>query len=131
MAFKLTKEQRKQLDHFQSALAAERRRIQEKFDDLMESIRADIRTANARSADYNALVKQAQAFVTEIAEDHRDAYDEKSERWQEGDAGQAALAFVEAWENVDLDEIEPIQILMPDPPSFGEAALKDLPEEAE
>ena len=51
--------------------------------------------------------------------------------WKEGDNGQAASAFVEAWENVSLDAIDEIEIVIPDAPEFKGDDLDDLPEGAE
>ena len=45
---------------------------------------------------------EAESFRQEIADDLRSYYDDKSERWQEGDTGEQYAEWVEAWEEADF-----------------------------
>lgn len=60
-------------------------------------------------AAYNAVVSGAASVAQSLAEDLRETWDEKSERWQDGDAGQEALEEVERWEELydALNGVEP------------------------
>lgn len=81
---------------------------------------------------YNEIVAEARGFAEDIANAATEEYDNKSEKWQEGERGQAASEWKDAWENNELDEIEvekPEEITMDDP-DHG-AKLEQLPEEAE
>lgn len=53
---------------------------------------------------YNGEVYDANAFRENIAGEIQDYISEKSEKWQEGDKGQAFLCWQEAWE-VDFPTI--------------------------
>jgi len=55
---------------------------------------------------YNEKVGLLKGVYEEIGSEARDYYDERSEKWQEGDAGATYLEWVEALENPDLDEID-------------------------
>lgn len=44
-------------------------------------------------------LEAAKATIEEIRDDLQSAFDEKSERWQEGEAGEAAHAEIETLEN--------------------------------
>jgi hypothetical protein len=54
---------------------------------------------------YVDRLAEAKEFRDEMVQKWQDEIAEKSERWQEGDAGSAATEFVDAWENLDLDEL--------------------------
>jgi hypothetical protein len=106
MAFKLTKDEAARKTHIMEALA---------------EARAEIEAAGDR---YNEVLEQARAFAQEVAEDRRADWDLKSERWQEGDKGQAADAWISEWENFDSEEAA-------EPDMDGAADLDNLPDCAE
>jgi hypothetical protein len=132
MAFKITKIEAKALAEHRIELARLRERIEDEFRALSAELREIALPLNGLISEYNAALDRTKGFIDGVAEEHRDAYDEKSDRWQEGDRGQAALAFVEEWENVYLSEIEEVEIVAPDEPEFGSVdTLDSLPEEAD
>jgi hypothetical protein len=92
--------------------------------------KADAEVARAADA-YNSMLREAEAFAQDIAETARDAFDEKSERWQESSRGQAALSFTEEWENVNLEEVDDEGTIRPDQPISGHGCLARVPVEAE
>jgi hypothetical protein len=64
----------------------------------------------------NEAIQEAEEFRVEIAGAQEEYYDERSERWQEGDAGQAYQAWKQDWE-MELSEVEmeqPDDLEMPD-----------------
>lgn len=130
MAFRLSKAQRTELANYQRALRHEREQIATEFARAMDTIREAIGDLNESCiAVHNETVEKASAFVESVAEEFRDQYDERSERWQESEAGQAALAFVEEWENADVETVESVRFATPDNPFFNESL--NLPEESE
>ena len=64
----------------------------------------------------NETITAADEFRSEIESEQEEYYDERSERWQEGDAGQAYQAWKEDW-GTELSEVEmekPDDLEMPD-----------------
>ena len=67
--------------------------------------------------EYNAVLAEAKAFAEGIAADAQSHYDDKSEKWQYGDRGQAYQAWVGEWENVNLDDLDvelPAEVELPE-----------------
>ena len=60
----------------------------------------------ARITEYNEVAVAVEEFRAEIADRLRSEYDDKSEKWQEGDAGQDADALICEWEEFSIDEID-------------------------
>lgn len=55
---------------------------------------------------YNICVEQVNAFTEQVGARLRDDFDEKSEKWQESDAGDAANVFIECWEEFEASEVD-------------------------
>jgi hypothetical protein len=80
--------------------------------------------------EYNGVLGDAVTFRDEIAQKMEDYYEERSEKWQDGDAGQAYTNWMEAWTEVELEELE--QVELPDQPEMPHADLiDDLPNQPE
>ena len=78
---------------------------------------------------YKAAVEEAKAFAERIAEEMTNYFDDRSEKWQDGDAGGEYQSWKDEWENADLDSVEEIvkpDINMPDGPDGD--TLTSLPE---
>ena len=117
MQFKLT-----------NAEIAERDKLKEWLVDAREELKSVISLANkaihdaassvATAADeYNGLLANASEFRDEIVSRMRDAFDEKSDKWQESDKGQEIDTLITSIEDIDLsdiDIIEPDDIEEPD-----------------
>ena len=52
---------------------------------------------------YNVAVSDAQEFAQEVASDIDDYIRDKSEKWQEGERGQAYIAWRDAWQQWSLE----------------------------
>lgn len=132
MAFKLTKQQIARLELFEADLTRLRGLITAEYVALETSMKQLAALYNTHVQAYNQQVKTFERFADDIAQDHREDYDERSESWQAGDAGLAAEDFVATWESVAIDEIDEVELLMPDAPDFRKlaTALKDLPHES-
>lgn len=83
----------------------------------------------ARDA-YNAEIQDANSWRSELAQEVQDYIDDKSDKWQEGDKGQAVSAFKDAL-GEDLPEVE---LEQPEELRFDHEATADvieqMPEEA-
>ncbi|MDR3572299.1 MAG: hypothetical protein P4L50_00420 [Anaerolineaceae bacterium] len=84
----------------------------------------------ARVGRYNELVQDANAFMAGVHDEQESFYADRSEAWQEGDAGQNYQCWADEWSN-EMDEVEDLEL--PDPieePEFIAAdALRDLAEQ--
>ena len=78
----------------------------------------------------NQAVAEANEFRDDICTQQQDYYDERSEKWQEGDAGSSYSSWMEEWDS-ELEEVrmEPPEEL--EVPDCSEALdqLEQLPEE--
>ena len=54
----------------------------------------------------NAKIFDANTFTKEIHDEQQSFFDEKSEKWQEGDAGSTYTDWMNTWEVSDLEEVE-------------------------
>jgi hypothetical protein len=130
MPFKLTKDQITE----RAALAADLRR---QGDALAAAIVA-FNTAfgpvaellTGAAAAYNQSLGSARNFAYAIAEEARGEFDDKSERWQEGDKGTEADAWIQQWEDASLDDVdfEPPEPMEEIDPSAHAVTLEDLPD---
>jgi hypothetical protein len=105
---------------------------------LLEKAVADLDAAVAAATpaiasavvDYNAAREAAEAFVGEIAQEATEYHGERSEKWQESDAGQAYKSFADEWEGAYFEELE---IELPEdlevPELDAADILEGLPEE--
>lgn len=132
MAFKLSK-----------AEIASRDRLAKAVEEKADALRAEIDGYNVAVAEawekvadaelaYKAALGDVRSFVEKVHADRQAEYDEKSERWQEGERGEAAAAWLAEWEQPDLDDVE-----LEEPEPVGEPdlehadVLSGLPEGAE
>lgn len=57
-------------------------------------------------AKFKAKVVEAQAFCQEVKDDIEAYITDRSDRWQEGERGQAYSEWRDAWENVEFGDVE-------------------------
>ncbi len=128
---KLTKEQ-----------AATRARYAEAFNDAQSTLAEQITAYNTAIAEQYALLNEAantfnearQTFINgleELAAELQLAFDEKTERWQESDAGTSAQEWIERYSSAD-GELEDYYHTAPDDAERDEQSPDDIaPEESE
>jgi hypothetical protein len=133
MLFKLGKEQIAQRDAIAVKIQEQREAVDTAvvaFNDAMTVARNELQAALDI---YNEALTEAKAFAEDVAQNWENDFEEKSERWQEGEKGEAVREMIEAWQSVDLDEAA---IDMPDAEvSFDDVEMHDevlsnLPTEA-
>ncbi len=73
------------------------------FNEVVAPLSAAVEAA---SEAYNETLDASREFVGNFSESARSEFDERSERWQEGDTGKAADVFIKAWEDVDLEDVD-------------------------
>lgn len=128
---KVTKQEQKEHAQLKEALSTHSKRVALEFDALLTTLTESTKSVNAAIKARNEVAKRVVAFAEQVAERLRDEFDEKSERWQESDAGQEALSLVEQWENINVDEIEEVKIVTPELEGDASADFDDLPFEPE
>ena len=122
MAFKLSKQQLAERD----ALAVD---IREKTKTLNAAIAAFTQAIEPLSRavveaqdDYNAILEKARALVSGVTEAAHDAFDARSERWQESNPGISVRSWIEQWElsldDIDLEVPEPLTEVDPEEHAF-------------
>jgi len=117
---KLTKSQRAELAEHQKMLRSDRELIHAQFLNLLEHIDVRLNFVNRAIKDHNQRLGKARTFVASVAGELRDEFEAHSEKWQESEAGQAAQAMLDEWEDADLDDVAPVTVLAPDHPHFEE-----------
>lgn len=126
MAFKLSKADSKLKDEHAQHLrdAKEKITIQEN----MMTVAVD--ALNRAIKDYNGVLADVKTFVDEHAEVWQAEHDDKSEKWQESEKGEAATTLIGEWEGFDADDLDEVEV--PDVPESEHAdALDALPSESE
>lgn len=126
---RISKQQARALAEHSAALARSRSDVSAEWEWFVANIGIAEAALGRAIRRHNDAVAAARQFVAAVAEDLRDQYDGKSEKWQESEAGQAADAMVTEWEDAALEDVAPVRVLLPDPPHFEEGL--NLPEESD
>lgn len=132
MALKLSVADAQELDRKVQAVKELKDKIEDeiavanaKIAEIVEEVNISVRSLGMATADL-------EKFIQSQAEDWRAEYDEKSEKWQEGDKGSAADSFIADWENTSLPTYD--DLTLPDLELEEELdldAVENLPREVE
>lgn len=106
---KLSKDQQKKIDALRERWTSARNDLDNEQGDANEKIAEIEHKLNEKIADLNALVEEANSLREEIESDAQSYYDEKSEKWQEGDRGSAYNDWISSWQN-EIEEIEEVSL---------------------
>lgn len=131
---KLSKAQQRQQAEHAAQLAARAADVGAELRRLLGSLPELARPVNAAIERWNAAALAANAFAAEVADQLDGDINEKSERWQEGDAGQAAQALRDEWQEFDAPKLGEIWLLEPeldDDPNEAAKELAELPQESD
>lgn len=134
MSFKLTKAESEKKSILESALSDARDEITKKYEEINVKIAALNAELDEAHVSYNNIVSDAYDFVLGIADSRGDEFDDKSERWQESDKGDAASSWINEYKDA-CDELEGAEfelIKLAELPDLEEYdTLLGLPEEME
>jgi hypothetical protein len=114
----------KHIESLAGDLRASASSLQEQHSDLLEAVRE----FNALVTKHNEKVQETTTFLEELKGDMEGYFEERSEKWQEGDAGQDYQAWIDAvGEAIDgLEQVEEVD--EPEEPVVdGLDALDELP----
>lgn len=130
MSIKVTKQEQKEHAALAAALQEHSERVEQEFASLLVVLGAVTASLNYAIKARNEVAKKAAAFAEGVHDRLSDEWDEKSERWQEGDAGQEAQSLIEEWDSVTVDEIQEVEIVKPElEGDIGWEEFRDLPHE--
>lgn len=91
---------------------------------LAAKLEAAATQVQAAIESYNAVLDEVRTFQEEVTNEAQGYFDDRSEKWQEGEKGEAYQAWVDEWYAADAEDIEV--------PEFGHAdALRELPDQPE
>ena len=135
MSFKLTKQELGLRNALVEKLLAAHRDLDsaiQEFNTAMETAKAPLKKA---LEDYNAVMSDVREFAADVANQADSDITEKSEKWQEGEKGQAAIGFRDAWQELaDMHDGQlgdlPEELEELDETSEHADALADAPEDA-
>jgi hypothetical protein len=98
-------------------------RLQALFDDLPDAVEK----VNDLIGDINGAIEDATGIVQEIADEAQSDFEERSERWQQGDAGSEYQGWVEQLTELigNMEQLDAFEA--PEPPEW---VNEDLPEQA-
>lgn len=108
MAFKFTKEDLARRDEYVTNLRAEWRRVDkavEAYNAAMSENKAELEKLIGH---YNNELGEASGWMEDVCSRLSAEYDEKSEKWQESERGEAVRSWIDELEGLDLEwEVSP------------------------
>lgn len=105
MAFKLTKSDLQRRGDLAGEMNALRDALNEKIDELRGKIEGEVEDIKTARDELNEKIQEANEWQRDVASEHRSNFEEKSERWQQGDRGQAVEEWIGELE-AELDEAD-------------------------
>lgn len=73
------------------------------YNDGLTKLRDELRS---KAEEYNTTLVEVRGWTEDIFSQADSDYDDKSDKWRDSDAGEAAQQWKSEWENLGLDEIE-------------------------
>lgn len=91
----------------------------DRLEDLQKTYNAQLPVLKAAIEEYNTTIKEAyeklkeevdlyneqlsevNSFIADVREELQNTFDERSDKWQESDAGSDFQNWIDSWENVD------------------------------
>ena len=127
--FRLTREELARRDEITNRAGAAAAALASAVETFNEKVAAAFEELKTAAAEYNEAREAAADFATSVAERLRELHFARSEKWQEGEKGQEADAFVSAWEEFAPEDFEPEEPMELDGPGDELVdALNELPE---
>lgn len=124
----LTSFQAEQLSDLQEKLQSASERVESAITDFNTSMSELWNDSVLESLnDYNTVVEQAREFVEERHDQMQSQYEDRSEKWQQSEKGEAFQEWLNEWEEAQ-SELEDIDLAMPvevDTPDFSAVDAMD------
>ncbi len=130
MAFKLTKDESSQRGDLVAKLEEAESEIDEAIKAANEAIDALLIPLNEKITAYNEVLTETKDYIETVTSRWQEEFEEKSEKWQEGEKGVAASAMITAWTDLDFEELEELEISPIEEADLGHAEeLANTPDE--
>jgi vacuolar-type H+-ATPase subunit H len=113
MAFKLTSKEDARKSELEAELEQAVGAVEDARNELQEEIAKLIADFNEKHVDpLNTKLEEAHGFVEDIVNERQGEYDDKSERWQDGERGQSAQSWLQEWESSmgELEAMEQVEV---------------------
>lgn len=108
---KISRADAKAKQHHIDALRALWQRVPPALAECRAEIKAALLKANKVIEDYNTAVAEARGFAERVGGGLQEAWEEKSERWQEDNSDVAD--WIEGW-NTHLESLDPLDCIEPE-----------------
>lgn len=106
----LSKEDQKEFQERLDAIDEKQKAVESAVEELNDKALAAV---NAAIVALNSAMSDIREFRDNIVAQISDYYDERTEKWQEGETGQQFTRWKDAWECEefdDIEELEPIEV---------------------
>lgn len=107
----LSKDEQTLRDHHVEQLRLARGKLEDAINVANEKLQAIRDELTSAQEAYNEVVQAAADWADDIANVAEATIDDRSEKWQESERGQAAIAWKDVWRDLDLS---PADITMPE-----------------
>jgi hypothetical protein len=105
MAFKLSREQLAARDVLATALREKAEALNITLSAFNRGVEPLSRAVGEALNDYNGILETARTLASNISETAQEAFDAKSQRWQDSEKGVEVRSWIEQWE-MSLDDVE-------------------------
>jgi len=105
MAFKLNKGEETRFEDLKLKLSEAHGELEAAISAYNTAVAEQQNSVEEALSNYNGKLAELKSFVDDFAGEKRSEWDDKSEGWQEGDAGSTANDWISAWEETDLEEV--------------------------
>lgn len=124
MGFMLTRAEENRRDILRDKIADAKMVFDEAMEAELKVIEDALGSINAARTAYNEVVADAFGFLDDIINEREGKFDDMSERWQEGERGEATQSWIESLQEArdELIDIEEIMIDLPDTASLPDHA---------
>jgi len=106
MAFKMSKQEIKERDEFVDSLRKKLETLNAAVTKYNEVVAEAYGALEDEINDFNGSLSDARDFVERLKDDFTGQYDDKSEKWQEGDKGSVVRDWLDTFDNVSLYDAE-------------------------
>jgi uncharacterized protein YukE len=126
---KLNKEQLKAKNDYSKKVIDNFTKLEKAIADFNAKVAEAFMEVSVAVDDYNGVVEEANGWLADLQSEMQSYADEKSDKWREGDAGQAYESWMSEYEGAELNAVEISEPEALDTPDDETAKLADLPEE--
>lgn len=106
MSFKLNKDNKADVQGHLADLVKLKKDLNAKIEEFNEALEAKGTAITEALEAFNEKLNDIESWRDDFTGELQSLFDEKSERWQDSDAGYAAQDFIDSWQNLSLDAVE-------------------------